>query len=453
MTTECTEWTQPDGDHFHGLCVNELEPEVEAEGCPICVSPTKAADVKPCWVCDGNIVPNAFTISGGAPGYASVPTSQTVAYERTVISKVDAGTAVARSEWTTEMTMSPSGGGTWTLLPDPSPHCGFDNVLPPYVFGNADQRCAFRVYGEMEVFAYISRAGRIYNNGTFSTFTRPTTPPRTDRAYPITTIDPGVHLEWGPVKVSPSDNPHHLRSIIGKFTLTDGGFTCSSLGGGGIYPPDHTPVLYNFAAELEALRQSLIDPLNTGNPATVEMHAVGFMWVLKLTTATVSGIKTIFGELCLFRRHITKYRFIHNGIATSVTPAAIFGGSGSSFDPNVPFHDPFFYPNPVHHGAYLGPLTANDGPVYILAPISIVNMPAGAADPDGWHVSTSAAGGLGPGYPILTDPDPAIIVPGQLFPIHSMLKARGYFSAPCTANHATAEMVGPNGTSSVIVRW
>lgn len=40
--TECTEWSQPDGDHFHGLCVNEFEPEVGSEGCPVCVSPMAA---------------------------------------------------------------------------------------------------------------------------------------------------------------------------------------------------------------------------------------------------------------------------------------------------------------------------------------------------------------------------------------------------------------------------
>lgn len=40
--SECTEWSQPDGDHFHGLCVNEFEPEVGSEGCPVCVSPVPA---------------------------------------------------------------------------------------------------------------------------------------------------------------------------------------------------------------------------------------------------------------------------------------------------------------------------------------------------------------------------------------------------------------------------
>lgn len=51
MTTECTEWSMPDGDHFHGLCVNEFEPEIGSEGCPICVSPGPGSNSN-CSICD-----------------------------------------------------------------------------------------------------------------------------------------------------------------------------------------------------------------------------------------------------------------------------------------------------------------------------------------------------------------------------------------------------------------
>lgn len=38
MTT-CREWTQPDGNHFHGLCTNEFWPKAGTRGCNICVDP------------------------------------------------------------------------------------------------------------------------------------------------------------------------------------------------------------------------------------------------------------------------------------------------------------------------------------------------------------------------------------------------------------------------------
>lgn len=38
MTT-CREWTQPDGNHFHGLCTNEFWPKAGTDGCNVCVSP------------------------------------------------------------------------------------------------------------------------------------------------------------------------------------------------------------------------------------------------------------------------------------------------------------------------------------------------------------------------------------------------------------------------------
>ncbi len=47
MPLECTEWSQSDGDHFHGLCVNEFEPDSATGGCSICVSPVQAASL-PC---------------------------------------------------------------------------------------------------------------------------------------------------------------------------------------------------------------------------------------------------------------------------------------------------------------------------------------------------------------------------------------------------------------------
>lgn len=48
MTSYCREWTQPDGDHFHGLCVNEMMPKLGASsnetpsGCNVCVNPYRS---------------------------------------------------------------------------------------------------------------------------------------------------------------------------------------------------------------------------------------------------------------------------------------------------------------------------------------------------------------------------------------------------------------------------
>lgn len=45
MTSYCKEWTQPDGDHFHGLCTNGFTPKLglsknqTPNGCEVCVSP------------------------------------------------------------------------------------------------------------------------------------------------------------------------------------------------------------------------------------------------------------------------------------------------------------------------------------------------------------------------------------------------------------------------------
>jgi len=45
MTEVCREWTQPDGDHFHGLCSNILTPKTgdtnseTPDGCDVCVKP------------------------------------------------------------------------------------------------------------------------------------------------------------------------------------------------------------------------------------------------------------------------------------------------------------------------------------------------------------------------------------------------------------------------------
>ncbi len=44
----------PDGDHFHGICVNEFEPDVASEGCPICVTPVRQL-VTCCPDCDPQI--------------------------------------------------------------------------------------------------------------------------------------------------------------------------------------------------------------------------------------------------------------------------------------------------------------------------------------------------------------------------------------------------------------
>lgn len=41
--TECREWTQPDGDHFHGLCSNEFWPKPGTRGCNLCVNPKVVA--------------------------------------------------------------------------------------------------------------------------------------------------------------------------------------------------------------------------------------------------------------------------------------------------------------------------------------------------------------------------------------------------------------------------
>jgi len=37
--TACREWTQPDGDHFRGLCTNEFWPKAGTKGCDVCVNP------------------------------------------------------------------------------------------------------------------------------------------------------------------------------------------------------------------------------------------------------------------------------------------------------------------------------------------------------------------------------------------------------------------------------
>jgi hypothetical protein len=37
----CKTWSQPDADHWRGLCVNRMFPETGTEGCPVCIRPEK----------------------------------------------------------------------------------------------------------------------------------------------------------------------------------------------------------------------------------------------------------------------------------------------------------------------------------------------------------------------------------------------------------------------------
>lgn len=52
MVEVCKTWTQPDGNHFHGLCTNTLRPttsgDVPADGCDVCVVPVRPATASCC---------------------------------------------------------------------------------------------------------------------------------------------------------------------------------------------------------------------------------------------------------------------------------------------------------------------------------------------------------------------------------------------------------------------
>jgi len=77
VTEVCREWTQPDGLHFRGKCVNEFWPKAGATGCNICVEPTYTPATCDLWGTGSELALNFWRgqYYVGPPAFSLLPAS------------------------------------------------------------------------------------------------------------------------------------------------------------------------------------------------------------------------------------------------------------------------------------------------------------------------------------------------------------------------------------------